>query len=274
MSLLCPLGLVDAVAPVEPVGMSRRSVQSLLEPLARAVPETWEPVLVGEWSTEGERYGLGKFVFRSSRTRFKLGIFAGIHGDEPAGVLALCDLVRELEARPGWVSDYELHVYPLLNPTGYEDGTRESRSGRDLNREFWRGSLEPEVALMEGEILREKFDGYVALHSDDTSDGVYGFVRGATLTEHLLRPALAAAERALPVNRGSLIDGFHAVEGLIRSGYPGILGAPPGSKPQPFEIVLESPALAPLGMQRDALVNGVLEILRHYPQMMAFGGEL
>jgi len=48
---------------------------------------------------------------------------------------------------------YELHVYPLVNPTGYEDGTRHSRSGKDLNREFWRGSNEPEVALLEKEIL-------------------------------------------------------------------------------------------------------------------------
>jgi hypothetical protein len=108
---------------------------------------------------------------------------------------------------------------------GFRGRNPELRSDKDLNREFWRGSLEPEVQLIEREILRNKYDGLISLHSDDTSDGLYGFVRGATLTEHLLKPALATAESALPVNRANKIDGFHAVEGIIHSAYDGILSA-------------------------------------------------
>jgi hypothetical protein len=66
----------------------------------------------------------------------------------------------------------------------------------------------PKVALIERELLANKFDGIISLHSDDTSDGLYGFVRGNTLTRHLLEPALAAAEAALPVNQARTIDGF------------------------------------------------------------------
>ena len=171
----------------------------------------------------------------------KLAIFAGIHGDEPAGVHALCDLVNALDGVPMMGRQYLIHVFPRRNPTGYEDGSRDSWSGKDLNREFWRGSSEPEVQLLEREILKERYDGFISLHSDDTSDGLYGFVRGATLTEHLLKPALAAAENALPVNRSAVIDGFHAVHGIIHSAYDGILSGPPDTKPAPVEIILESP---------------------------------
>jgi len=36
------------------------------------------------------------------------------------------------------------------------------------------------------------------VHSDDTSDGLYGFVGGDVLSENLLEPALREAEKILP----------------------------------------------------------------------------
>jgi hypothetical protein len=47
------------------------------------------------------------------------------------------------------------------------------------------------------------------------------------------------------VNQAAIIDGFHAVNGIIHTAYNGILTAPPGSSPSPFEIILESPQHAP-----------------------------
>ena len=217
-----------------------------------------------------------RLVFKTSGATAdtKVGIFAGVHGDEPAGVLALCDFVRALDESAERGHGYELHVYPLVNPTGFEDGTRHSRSGKDLNREFWLGSAEPEVALIEKEILRERYDGYISLHSDDTSEGFYAFARGSTLTEHLLRPALAAAEAALPLDRRSEIDGFHAEQGIIHTAYDGILSAPPGTRPQPFEVILESPTDAPMHLQRAAFVRALVEILAHYRRFIAYGADL
>lgn len=134
--------------------------------------------------------------------------------------------------------------------------------------------MEPEVGLMERELLNHKFHGIISLHSDDTSDGLYGFVRGATLTQHLLKPALAAAEAALPVNQAAIIDGFHAVEGIIHTAYDGILTAPPGTAPAPFEIILESPHHAPMESQRRAFVLALTEILRHYRRMMSYAVDI
>jgi succinylglutamate desuccinylase len=45
-----------------------------------------------------------------------VGIFAGIHGDEPAGILGLMDFIRELDENPEIGQHFELYLYPLCNP--------------------------------------------------------------------------------------------------------------------------------------------------------------
>ena len=77
-----------------------------------------------------------------------------------------------------------------------------------MNREFWKNSAEPEVRLLQAELVSRSFHGIIALHTDDTSDGFYGIVRGATLTKHLIEPALQAAEKFLPRDERPVIDGF------------------------------------------------------------------
>jgi protein MpaA len=204
----------------------------------------------------------------------KIGIFAGIHGDEEAGTLATQELIRWASEKPEELHDYELHFFPICNPSGRNLGTRHSHSGLDLNREFWFGSTEPEVVYLESELRREKYDGIVSLHSDDTSDGCYGFVSGDLLSEHLLEPALQAASDFLPRNEQHIIDGFLASRGIIKEGYLGILSAPPEQRPRALEIVFETPALAPMDAQVKATVAAVRRILAEYRELQAYAANL
>jgi len=258
---------------------TRLTIKELLLPLFVQVgtSDTLRADSLGFWRHGEDRFWLPRFVFQRTqlvKPRIKIGIFAGLHGDEEAGILGLIDFVRHLDENPMLGREYQLWIYPFCNPTGYVDGTRHSRSGRDLNREFWKNSTEPEVGLIEQEIEHQKFDGIISLHADDTSHGVYGFVRGATLTKHLLEPALAAAEAALPINKESNIDGFHAVNGIIHTAYDGILSAPPGAQPAPFEIILETPHLAPMDLQRQAFVLALESILTTYREMISFAANI
>src|SRR5204862_6732598 len=124
--------------------------------------------------------------------------------------------------------------------------SRRARRVSDLNRELWQGSAEAEVQLWERELRTRHFSGIIQLHADDTSNGIYGFVRGHTLTEHLLRPALQEAGAILPRNVNATIDGFAARDGIICDHYHGVLAAPAQMDPVPFEIIFETPQLAPL----------------------------
>lgn len=205
---------------------------------------------------------------------FKFGIFAGIHGDEEAGTLAVEELIRWSADEPEEAKDFELHFYPVCNPTGRNLGTRHNHRGLDLNREFWSGSIEPEVLYLEGELRRERYDGIIALHSDDDAHGCYGFVSGALLSEHLLNPALDAAAAHLPREQAPVIDGFLAEKGIIKEGYLGILSAPPEQRPRPLEIVFETPGMTSMPSQVAASVAAVKAILAGYRQLQAYSANL
>lgn len=217
-----------------------------------------------------------KLVCKPSRGQdtLKVGIFAGLHGDEQAGIDAAYELLRWAWNDPQELQDYELHLYPICNPSGHRLQTRHSWRDLDLNREFWSGSQEPEVVYLESELRREKYDAIISLHTDDEQDGVYGFVSGTILSEEVLQPALQAASKILPLNNHHLIDGFLAKAGIITEGYQGVLSAPPEQRPKAMEIVFETPGLAPLEKQVAATVVAVKTILAEFRLLHAYAPNL
>lgn len=205
---------------------------------------------------------------------YRIGIFAGIHGDEQSGVVAAVQLLHQLAADPRHGRFHELFVYPVCNSWGFDANRREGESGKDLNRCFWGETEEPEVRLLEQELRAKRFDGIIALHADDTSEGIYGYVNGSTLTRHLLEPSLRAAASILPRDDRPEIDTHPAESSIITGGYAGILSAPPDQHPKPFEIVFETPHHAPFGMQVEAHLAALKEILRLFPQIRSQGMDI
>ena len=274
MSRFPDLKLPLLTTPRSGPGLRCRSVARFLEPLDRIASNC--PRILStqhaDFESDGERYSIPRYLFIGNPgggDLMKVALFATIHGDEPEGAVAMARFLEQLSRRPEMASGYAIHLYPMCNPTGFQDDTRTARTGVDLNREFWRGSPQPEVGFLESEIRANAFDGIVTLHSDDTSDGLYGFVRGAVLSEHLLEPALREANRFLPRNRRGVIDGFQAHESIIRSGYPGMLQSAPGTARLPFEITFETPQRAPLDRQVAALVAALGSILEGYRGLQA-----
>ena len=252
----------------------RRSIEGFLAPLI-ALPSVRAEFL-GPFDLARAEYSLPRFTFQgpNSSDPIRIGLFAAIHGDEPAGALAVRKFLTLLAAEPALAENFHLEAYPLCNPTGFEDNTRQSRRGRDLNREFWQGSSEAEVRILEQELRTRRFSGIIQLHADDTSEGIYGFVRGHTLTEHLLRPALQEAGKILPRNVNATIDGFAARDGIICEHYEGVLAAPAQMDPVPFEIIFETPQLAPMELQVEALVVALRVILGEYRRLISFAANI
>jgi len=257
----------------------RRVIADVLAPLNELAGNSTNLIAAegGKIETEEGICELPRYLFlgpKGGGDQIRLGLFAGIHGDEPEGVHALIRFAQLLESQPELATGYCLFIYPVCNPTGFEDRTRLSRRGKDLNREFWSNSTEPEVRLLESELVAHAFHGTINLHTDDTSHGFYGFAHGATLTRHLIEPALEAAAEFLPRNGNQIIDGFPARNGIIRAGYPGVLRAPPGVHPRPFEIILETPAAAPNFFKEAALVAALQTILIRYREFIAYAPNL
>ncbi len=257
----------------------RRQIRPLLRPLdelARGSQDLFAAHLSYN-DSRGIVQTLPKYLFTGPGDRgsyLRVGIFAGIHGDEESGVLAAVELLERLHAEPEIARGYELFIYPVCNPEGFTDGTRWTRSGLDLNREFWKGSEEILVQVLERQLRMLNFNGIIALHTDDTSEGLYGFVKGHELTRHVLEPALESAGRILPRNFDKSIDNFEANNGIIESGYEGILTAPPEQKFKPFEVVFETPQHAPLDRQVQAHVTAVQVILDRFKVLISEGQNI
>ncbi len=256
-----------AVTTVRSVAELHASFKRLADTHSNLVPLALDcDERLSAWRLTGASGGGGE--------RIRLGFFAGLHGDEPAGALALRGVAELLLESPRLLTGYDLFLYPVCNPWGYENHRRFDRLGRDLNREFWRESLADEVRVLETEILRRDFSGIVSLHADDDSHGTYGFVRGDLLALELLEPALASVESIVPRNELEVIDGFAARRGVIRECYEGVLTAPPRLARTPFEVIFETPGKLPEAIQARAAADATLTMLSRYRELMAFAEGL
>ncbi len=94
---------------------------------------------------------------------------AGIHGDEPAGPMALIGLLRE-----GFFGDgIRWMVCPGLNPVGLSKGSRENGDGLDLNRDYLERRT-GEVVSHIGWLEKRPTPGlFLSLHEDWESSGFY-----------------------------------------------------------------------------------------------------
>lgn len=151
---------------------------------------------------------------------------AGIHGDEPAGPLALLKLMKEGFFDPGisWA------ICPALNPTGLAAGTRDTASGIDLNRDYHLRET-PEVkahaAWLEGQQPPQLF---LSLHEDYESTGFYFYeINQCGDQPERAQAILEAVSEWFPPEPESVIDDhevrepgwiFHAAEPDIPEGWP------------------------------------------------------
>jgi len=109
---------------------------------------------------------LGYDLVRKNRPIVYLS--TGMHGDEPGGPEALLHLLENglLER------NLSFHICPMLNPTGFELGTRENSRGRDMNRDYYHmrnTEVEGHVKWLE----KRKPELFVSLHEDWESKGFY-----------------------------------------------------------------------------------------------------
>ena len=64
------------------------------------------------------------------------------------------------------------------------------------------------------------------------------------------------------------------VSKIISDGFGGILSAPPGVRPRPFEIILETPKAAPEALKQAAFVAALQSILENYRQLIAYAPNI
>lgn len=97
------------------------------------------------------------------RRPISLLITAGIHGNEPAGILALFRLLSE-QSPDEW-PDISLTIITCINRWGFETGSRYNYESLDLNRCFAFASPR-ELKLYKSSLNQKRFHFYIDLHED------------------------------------------------------------------------------------------------------------
>ena len=158
-------------------------------------------------------YSLIKIILGKGN-RHKALISAGIHGDEPCGVEAICSFL-ENNRFESFSDTWELSLLPCLNPYGYEFGLRENHNGKDLNRLF-RHSAPPEEVEFAQSNFDKNYELTIELHEDSMTPGYYLYQKGTHPEDEIVGDEiLKAIKNIMPINLNDEIDGCSAQGGII-----------------------------------------------------------
>jgi len=196
--------------------------------------------------------------------RKKLYLSTGIHGDEPAGPLA----VRQLLGEDDWPDDADIWICPCLNPTGFPLNRRENADGVDLNRDYRHlrsAEIRAHVAWLK---QQPNFDLTLCLHEDWESHGFYVYEVNPDHEPSLGEKMMQAVSKVCPIDLSTVIEDRPAQGGIIR---PDIDPAKRPQWPEAFYLVmnktrhsytLEAPSDFPLPTRVAALATAVGVVLR------------
>jgi predicted deacylase len=138
---------------------------------------------------------------------------AGVHGDEPAGPIAVLELLKR-KLLPG---SARLTVFPLVNPEGLVRRTRTNAEGIDLNRDYGFENRSVETRAQLDWIGDQRFNLVLCLHEDSDGEGFYVYTHDEQ--GHAVEYATLALEAARPytgIDPREEIDDMPARNGQMR----------------------------------------------------------
>jgi hypothetical protein len=162
----------------------------------------------GQFRLQALTRALSRITHQASRVY----ISAGIHGDEPAGPLA----VRRLLEENKWPADLDLWLCPCLNPTGFALNRRENHCGMDLNRQYLQPNAEEIVAHVAWLERQPAFDLSLCLHEDWESHGFYVYELNPDSRPSVAERIVQRVGEVYPIDRSEMIEGRPAQGGIIR----------------------------------------------------------
>ena len=140
--------------------------------------------------------------------RHRIYISTGIHGDEPAGPLAVLQLLQENR----WPAEADLWLCPCLNPTGFPRNTRENGLGVDLNRQYLNPDADEVKAHISWLEKQPSFDVCLCLHEDWESNGFYVYELNPDNLPSLAPAIIREVSQVCPIDMSPEIEERPAVQ--------------------------------------------------------------
>jgi hypothetical protein len=173
-----------------------------------------------------------RYIFvgdQPGESEIRLGIFAGLRGEDTVGAKAIVEFIDDLVADPSLGSAFRIYAYPAVNPLSDRTGAPGKQADHPVVNENGRKVKFPEAFLIEREIFVVQFHGLVVIHSTDDAKGLQAAVYGADLREALVSPILSSLQSLFPTNELPALDASFS------------LTADAVLKQRPFELALRIP---------------------------------
>jgi hypothetical protein len=173
-----------------------------------------------------------RYIFvgdQPGESEIRLGIFAGLRGEDHVGAKAIVEFIDDLVAMPSLGSAFRIYAYPTVNPLSYTTGAARKQTDRSVVLEAGRKAKFPDTYLIEREIFVVQFHGLVVIHTTDEPEGLQAAVYGANLHEALVSPILSSLRPLFPTTELPVLDSSFS------------LTADAVSKQRPFELALRVP---------------------------------
>jgi protein MpaA len=173
-----------------------------------------------------------RYIFvgdQPGESEIRLGIFAGLRGEDNAGAKAIVQFMNDLMAIPSLGSAFRIYAYPTANPLSYTTGAARKQTDRTVVNETGRKVKFPQAYLVEREIFVVQFHGLVVIQTTDEPEGLQAAVYGANLHEVLVSPILSSLQPLFPTTALPALDTSFS------------LTADAVLKQRPFELVLRIP---------------------------------
>jgi protein MpaA len=180
-----------------------------------------------------------RYIFvgdQPGESEIRLGIFAGLRGEDNAGAKAIAEFIDDLVTIPSLGSAFRIYAYPTANPLSYTTGAPRKQTDRTVANETGRKLRFPEAELIEREIFVVQFHGVVIIHTTDEPEVLQAAVYGANLHEALVAPILSSLQPLFPTTELPVLDSsfsltndavlkqrpFELALGIPRSGWRGL----------------------------------------------------
>jgi len=153
--------------------MEKRSYErQLMRPLLNVAKDV--PLRLADIAChQGKIYPLCYVELKSSNPRAQdVFISAGIHGREIGGIYAALRFMEKSIKNPD--PDFNFRIFPCINPTGFEDNTRENRNKADLNRDYARIGSQAETRIIKLLLTQQakRYAFTIDMHEDSVDDPV------------------------------------------------------------------------------------------------------
>jgi protein MpaA len=160
---------------------------------------------------EVESYPIFNITLAREKARPTALVLAGTHGDEPAGVEAVLEMLEGVGEECLAACNFEF--IPCLNPYGYVHNTRHNAQDADLNWSYDRVDI-GEIGCLRGLVAGRRFAWVLDLHEDWESRGFYLYElrRNAPGIGAEIARRVAAV---CPLNTSAEIEGHPAEDGLL-----------------------------------------------------------